>query len=138
MILVKRLSFLLTESPGEIKPLEAVLENKADVNVKVGTWKWSETSPWPPLHAVLSTPLWSDPKYDVLRQRLLRPAPNPSITVGGEFITVNVRAMAKAAVQKDKKHGQRRPVKVSVATSEHGADEPEATSTTTEITAVEV
>lgn len=90
---------LCTETTGEIKPLEVVLRNRADIFVRVGTWRWSETSTWPPLHTVLKTPLWCDPKYDTIRERLKVAAPTPSLTVGGEFITVNVRAAARATAK---------------------------------------
>ena len=112
----------VTETPGEIKPLEAVLESKWDINVKVGQWRWSEANPWPPVHTVKAVPLWSDPKYDILRERMQRPAPAPTVTVGGEFITMNVRAAAKALVKRQKekekgaKEGGRTPKKAATAT----------------------
>ena len=120
----------LTETPGEIKPLEAVLESKWDINVKVGQWRWSEANPWPPVHNVKAVPLWSDPKYDVLRERMQRPAPAPTVTVGGEFITINVRAAAKALIKKQKdkekggKVGGRTPKKAPTAASAAEDDEP--------------
>ena len=117
-----------TETLGEIKPLEAVLESRNDVNVQVGQWRWSEASPWPPVHTVKSVALWSDAKYDTLRERLLKPAPTPSVTVGGEFITINVRAAAKALVKKQKEKekpqkGVRTPKKATPASASAAEEE---------------
>jgi hypothetical protein len=91
-------SLCRAESMGEVAALEATLQHKADVHVKVGTWRWSETSQWPPLGSVLRTPLWTSPWYEEVRNRLMRPAPEIKVTAGGTFLTIDVREQAGVTI----------------------------------------
>ena len=47
------------------------------LKVAYGSWSWSEENPWPPWSAVIKSPLWVDPKYERLRNRLQRPVAKP-------------------------------------------------------------
>ena len=63
-------------------------------------WRWSEKEPFPPLPVVLKTPLWSDPKYEAVRQRLLTPIPQPEVRLGGAYVTVDLHPPTKATSPK--------------------------------------
>ena len=97
----------LTETLGEVKSLDGMLSNRLDIKVITGTWRWSSTSPWPPISSVLKCPLWRLDEYQDIRERLKRPAPEVSITTGGEFITIDTRSKPKApAADKDTGAGE--------------------------------
>ena len=87
----------LSENLGEVKALDSMLLNRMDIKVTTGIWKWSASSPWPPLSSVLKCPLWQSPDYQDVRDRLKRPAPEVSVTTGGEFITIDIRSKPKPA-----------------------------------------
>ena len=89
----------VTENLGEVNALEACLQHKTDIQVKVGTWRWSEPSPWPPLSSVLKTPLWTSPWYEEIRAQLLRPLPKTDIIVGGSFLAVDTRDKSTSVTQ---------------------------------------
>ena len=82
---------MLAENIGEINALSAVLKNSRDIQVKTGTWKWSEAKPFPPLEAVLKSPFWSDPEYENLRNRLKEGLLEPEVSATAEHVTVNMR-----------------------------------------------
>ena len=58
-----------------------------------GSWEYSESTPWPPLQALLKAGLWVGDREDAEAHRglLVRPVLNPTIEVfGGEVAKVNV------------------------------------------------
>ena len=58
-----------------------------------GSWEYSESTPWPPLQALLKADLWVSDRGDVEAHRrlLVRPVLNPAVEVsGGEVAKVNV------------------------------------------------
>ena len=58
-----------------------------------GSWEYSESTPWPPLQALLKAGLWVSDREDVEAHRklLVRPVLNPAVEVsGGEVAKVNV------------------------------------------------
>ena len=58
-----------------------------------GSWEYSESTPWPPLQALLKGGLWVSDREDVEAHRrlLVRPVLNPAVEVpGGEVAKVNV------------------------------------------------
>jgi hypothetical protein len=125
---------VLIDSSGtllEVPALEAALQ-KADhalVPLSGTRWKWKETDQWPPLTAVLQTPVFKLEQYEPLRARLRQPAPtqitnrlpdvarsscvwygtpslcrnvwwsasNPTVTVGGEYVSIDVHSGATTA-----------------------------------------
>ena len=94
------------ENLGEVAPLEACIPDKNAIWIHRGGWKWSEAEPWPPVENVLRSEFWSNDAYATVRDRLLRPAPVPTVTVGGEFITVDSVAQVKAKTAKKGKSGE--------------------------------
>jgi hypothetical protein len=59
-------------------------------------YQWTEGNPWPPVDYVLRAGLWRDPAYEEQRQRLLRPAPDPTVTFSSSKQYVTVDACSKA------------------------------------------
>ena len=58
-----------------------------------GSWEYSKSTPWPPLHALLKAGLWVSDREDVEAhcRLLVRPVLNPALEVsGGEVAKVNV------------------------------------------------
>ena len=58
-----------------------------------GSWEYSESTPWPPLQALLKAGLWVNDRDDVEAhgQLFVRPVLNPSVEVsGGGVAKVNV------------------------------------------------
>ena len=58
-----------------------------------GSWEYSESTPWPPLQALLKAGLWVSDREEVEAHRrlLVRPVLNPAVEVsGGEVAKVNV------------------------------------------------
>ena len=58
-----------------------------------GSWEYSESTPWPPLQALLKAGLWVGDREDVEAHRrlLVRPVLNPAVEVyGGDVAKVNV------------------------------------------------
>ena len=58
-----------------------------------GSWEYSESTPWPPLQALLKAGLWVSDREDVEAHRrlLVRPVLNPAVEVSrGEVAKVNV------------------------------------------------
>ena len=66
-----------------------------DIAVNCANWRWTESEPFPPIKRVLETPFWSSTAYATLRQRLQQPAANPTVILGGSYVTVNVRSSEK-------------------------------------------
>ena len=93
-----------SETLGEIPALQSMLNNRTDIKVNVGSWKWSAASPWPPISTVKRTPLWSSDTYKDVRDRLLRPAPTVQLTTGGELITIDTRG-AESTAEPDEARG---------------------------------
>ena len=85
---------------AEVPALEAALISREHAKVSlVGTrWSWSPATPFPPLDAVLKTPIWSSDKYAQVRHRLRQPVPNPVVKVGGRYVTIDLTAPAKKVV----------------------------------------
>ena len=52
--------------------------------------EWSLKRPWPPLEDVTACGFWSKPVYNHIRECLLQALPCPTITIGGEYLTVDV------------------------------------------------
>jgi hypothetical protein len=79
-----------TENIGEAQAVRRLLRTAADVRppVTVLTFQWSETNQYPNLPAVMKTPFWSDPGYEPLRARLLRPEKKVELQEGGHFLTL--------------------------------------------------
>lgn len=86
------LFFLLAGSLAEVPSLEASLTSKDDckVNLSGTRWRWTEHDPWPPLTAVMRTPIWSAERYAAVRLRLLSAIPSPEIVFGGQYVTVDL------------------------------------------------
>lgn len=80
-----------TENLGEQALVRASLTSEADVRVLAGKWVWTEQQPWPPVEAVLQSPLWSKPEYSALRAELKRELLQPVVHRGGTFTTVSSR-----------------------------------------------
>ena len=60
-----------------------------DVRVDIKHFSYSKDNQWPPLESVLDTAFWKADIYSELRDRLRRGAPETSVTIGGQFVTVN-------------------------------------------------
>ena len=63
-------------------------------------WKWTETSPWPPIEAVKASVFWKAAAYEGIRQRLKRPVPNVAIDVSGGYVTLSTNNL-KASLDMD-------------------------------------
>jgi hypothetical protein len=48
----------------------------------------------PPIEVVRRAPLWADPRYEGLRQRLLGPVMEPVVKIGGVFGTLDLHGMS--------------------------------------------
>ena len=59
---------------------------------RLHNWKWSETSPFPPISNVLASPVWASDEYSTLRERLKKAVPCPSIVEGNAdgYVTIDV------------------------------------------------
>ena len=64
------------------------LKSPLDIRVHCGRWTWSETEDEPPVALVLATNFWSKPDYQLLREGLRRPLPDPQVHQGEQFDTV--------------------------------------------------
>ena len=58
---------------------------------RLHNWKWSETSPFPPISNVLASPVWASDEYSTLRERLKKAVPCPSIVEGNAdgYVTID-------------------------------------------------
>ena len=108
---------MLAENIGEINALSAVLKNSRNIQVKTGTWKWSEAKPFPPLEAVLKSPFWSDPEYENLRNRLKEGLLEPEVSATAEHVTVNMRGKKSKKSKKSKSKRSRSTSESSSASS---------------------
>ena len=93
--------FVIVGNLAEIPSLEASLVKKDDAKVSLASihWRWSEKEPYPPLSAVLKTPIWALDRYNPVRCRLLNPIPAPEIRLGGQYLTVDLHPPTKASVE---------------------------------------
>ena len=70
--------------------LERLLQDPKDIQVNPRRWEWSVKRPWPHLEDITACGFWSKPVYTHIRERLLQALPSPTITIGGEYLTVDV------------------------------------------------
>ena len=54
-------------------------------------WKYSEGSEWPPIQFVVKAKIWTDDMYDMLRNKLRSPVPEPVVVSSPEstYITID-------------------------------------------------
>ena len=89
---------LCAETEGEIPSLSVSLRADKDIRPDLRHWRWTPTSTWPPIEAVLKTNFWSREEHSAVRSRLLRPAPVVEIVTGGEFVTLSPSRSAQPAL----------------------------------------
>ena len=70
---------------GEIVSLRHSLAARTDIRVNVGNWRWTKTSPFPPINLVLQAIFWSNDRYMDVRKRLQKPAPVLESIPGSEY-----------------------------------------------------
>ena len=90
---------LLAETRGERGPLEQVVTEREHYKPLIGRWRYTVADPWPPVSCELTTPFWSAPKYQHIRDLLRVPLPAPSVSTGSEFITVDLVGQSVVAGQ---------------------------------------
>jgi hypothetical protein len=78
--------------------LEATLRRKEAIRILPGRWKWSPEDPWPPSREVEKCDFFSSGQYESALQRLKKPAVQPTVTVGGQFVTVNMHTPSTATI----------------------------------------
>ena len=59
------------------------------VKVLPGKWKFSHSEPFPPISTVTAVPFWQSPLFEHLRNTLLKPLSEPSVTFVSEYITID-------------------------------------------------
>ena len=65
--------------------MQHALGSKIDIRVHVGNWKPANSQAFPPIKAVLKTPFWSHERYQDVRDRLRKPAPEFKVLPGGDY-----------------------------------------------------
>ena len=70
-----------TESLSEVPLLQLQLFHPDDVRVLPGRWQHSREEPWPPIKAVKDAKIWTEAKYQALRQGLLKPSIDPQVAL---------------------------------------------------------
>ena len=68
--------------------LKPFIRNPGDIKVMCKDWKWTATSPWPPVERVLASTFWSDDSYAEARETLKREQTQTTVLLGGKFATV--------------------------------------------------
>ena len=70
--------------------LETLLQAPKDIQMNPHRWEWSVRRPWPPIEDILKCGFWSKPIYNHIQERLQQPLPSPTLTIGGEYLTVGI------------------------------------------------
>ena len=98
--MVRIVSCFVVGTLAEVPALEAALLHRdhAKVSLSGTRWTWSASTPFPPLDAVLKTPIWSSDRYAQVRHRLRQPVPTPVVKVGGRYVTIDLTAPTKKVV----------------------------------------
>jgi hypothetical protein len=84
----------ITGTLTEVPAIEAMLHKPEDIRVSTGRWVWSDTEPFPPAHMIKSLPIFTEVNYQNVRDRLCRPMVQPTVTVGGQYVTVDVHDLS--------------------------------------------
>ena len=70
--------------------LETLVQDPKDIRMNSHRWEWSVRRPWLPIEDILKCGFWSKPICNHIWERLLQPLPSPTITIGGECLTVDI------------------------------------------------